>query len=147
MGVSIGGAVLPCLITSCMNKPLEPVDSSNDSLSKTIEFNVSTEQALSAAGGAVKKQFKEINLNGKPVIITRQDEQNFKVFSTVCTHLGCEINLPVSPGENFKCTQPCGHGAIFSFSDGEVIRGPAEDPLQSFRTSFDYSTNILKITT
>ena len=129
---------MPCLFAGCENDPLKPV---KDSVNQMIEFNVSTEQALSTVGGSEKMEFEKIN-DRKPVIITRQDENSFKVFSTVCTHQGCEINLPDSSGENFEC--PC-HGSIFSFDTGEVIKGPANDPLQSFVTSFDSATNILKI--
>ncbi|TNE60041.1 MAG: Rieske (2Fe-2S) protein [Bacteroidetes bacterium] len=44
-----------------------------------------------------------------------------------CTHQGCEVEVQ---GDRYAC--PC-HGSEFSFS-GEVLNGPADQPLQTYKT-------------
>lgn len=133
-GLALGGTILPGLITGCEN---DTVKSSN----KSFEFDISTESALVVTGGAVKKTFGENN-GGKPVIIIRSGEKSFVVFSSVCTHQGCFVNLPASPGGDLIC--PC-HGSIFLSSNGSVRTGPATSPLKQFTSTFDTKTNILSI--
>lgn len=47
-----------------------------------------------------------------------------------CTHKGCEVNVE---GEMFSC--PC-HGSEFS-NKGEVLEGPATEPLQTYKITTD----------
>ena len=49
-------------------------------------------------------------------------------FNTRCTHAGAPTNLS---GARLLCPA---HGSIFNPENGEVIRGPALDPLKSYRT-------------
>ena len=49
-------------------------------------------------------------------------------FSTRCTHAGAPTSLS---GTQLLCPA---HGSIFNLESGEVIRGPALDPLKSYRT-------------
>lgn len=49
-------------------------------------------------------------------------------FSTRCTHAGAPTNVS---GTQLLCPA---HGSIFNPESGEVIRGPALDPLKSYRT-------------
>jgi cytochrome b6-f complex iron-sulfur subunit len=69
---------------------------------------------------------KEITLDGKPVFVVHLRE-GFKVFSGVCTHLGCITRWEEQKGR-FYC--PC-HAGIFSKS-GEVIGGPPPKALNKF---------------
>ena len=49
-------------------------------------------------------------------------------FDTRCTHLGAPCILSQS---QLKCPS---HGSIFDPESGEVVRGPAVEPLKSYRT-------------
>ena len=49
-------------------------------------------------------------------------------FNTRCTHAGAPTSLS---GTQLLCPA---HGSIFNPESGEVIRGPALDPLKSYRT-------------
>ncbi|GGD26238.1 Rieske (2Fe-2S) protein [Nocardioides daphniae] len=59
------------------------------------------------------------------LVVTQPSEGQFKAFSSLCTHQGCEVSSS-SDGE-IPCT--C-HGSRFSLTDGSVIKGPAEVPLE-----------------
>ena len=58
-----------------------------------------------------------------------RDAQGFHAISTVCTHLGCNVNH--EEGDGFTC--PC-HGSTYD-ERGEVTRGPAAWPLPRFAMS------------
>ena len=49
-------------------------------------------------------------------------------FNTRCTHAGAPTNVS---GTQLLCPS---HGSIFNPENGEVIRGPALDPLKSYQT-------------
>jgi len=57
----------------------------------------------------------------------RNDQQNFTVYSSTCTHLGCPVRW-IPSAELFMC--PC-HGGVY-FKDGDVAAGPPPQPLQQF---------------
>ncbi|MGD9618346.1 MAG: ubiquinol-cytochrome c reductase iron-sulfur subunit [Mycolicibacterium sp.] len=59
------------------------------------------------------------------LVVTQPVAGDFKAFSAVCTHTGCLIN-EVADG-TINC--PC-HGSKFSL-DGNVVRGPANRPLNA----------------
>ncbi len=59
-------------------------------------------------------------------VVRRENE--FRVISALCTHLGCTVQWQ---SENFEC--PC-HGSRFA-ADGSVIAGPAPRPLPWFAVS------------
>lgn len=50
-------------------------------------------------------------------------DAGFYAISSICTHLGCNVNYV--PGEGFAC--PC-HGSRFD-ANGQVVRGPAPQAL------------------
>jgi Rieske Fe-S protein len=57
----------------------------------------------------------------------RDDKGELHIYSAVCTHLGCTLSW--NPLEKlFDC--PC-HGSRFSSISGNVINGPANNPIQS----------------
>jgi len=59
--------------------------------------------------------------------LRRNNEQNFTVYSSKCTHLGCPVRW-IPSAELFMC--PC-HGGVY-FKDGDVAAGPPPEPLQQF---------------
>ncbi len=69
---------------------------------------------------------KEISIQGKPVFVVNQGTE-FKVFSGVCTHLGCIIKWEEN-NDRFFC--PC-HQGIFD-KTGRVVSGPPPTPLAEF---------------
>jgi len=59
--------------------------------------------------------------------LRRNNEENFTVYSSKCTHLGCPVRW-IPSAELFMC--PC-HGGVY-FKDGDVAAGPPPQPLQQF---------------
>jgi menaquinol-cytochrome c reductase iron-sulfur subunit len=59
--------------------------------------------------------------------LRRNDSDNFTVYSSKCTHLGCPVRW-VPSAELFMC--PC-HGGVY-YKDGDVAAGPPPAPLQQF---------------
>ena len=53
----------------------------------------------------------------------------FHAFNDTCTHLQCSLAEGELEGTVVTC--PC-HGSQFDVTSGEVLRGPAQEPVQSY---------------
>ena len=93
----------------------------------------SSAPAASAAGGAAAGALAATSqipvgsgmiFPAKQVVVTQPSANEFKAFSAVCTHMGCIVNQ-VSDG-TIDC--PC-HGSQYSIKTGDVVAGPAPNPL------------------
>ncbi len=71
-------------------------------------------------------QAKEITISKKPVFVVRLKE-GYKVYSGVCTHLGCIIHWEEDK-QRFYC--PCHKGVFDKY--GNVVSGPPPRPLDQF---------------
>jgi cytochrome b6-f complex iron-sulfur subunit len=67
------------------------------------------------------------------VLLSRKDSATVVALNARCTHLGCAVEVL---GGKFDC--PC-HGSQFDL-DGNVVLGPAMDPLEKFTVAFDGTT-------
>jgi cytochrome b6-f complex iron-sulfur subunit len=65
---------------------------------------------------------------GGKVIIARTDETTFSAVSATCTHKGATWKYDEKT-KQFACPS---HGSRFN-SDGSVAKGPAKDPVKSFK--------------
>lgn len=61
------------------------------------------------------------------VIVSQPSAGEYKAFSTVCTHQGCQVQ--VQDSNRIVC--PC-HGSEYAVADGSVVHGPAEEALTSY---------------
>lgn len=136
LGVTVCGPALASILTGCDDDVLKPADTS---VLPGIEVDLNVETALQRPGGAIRKTFGAFN-GSRNVVIIRQSETEFLVVTAVCTHQGCDINLPVASGANIQC--PC-HGAQFSSVTGDVLQGPATLPLRNYPYRFDAERNVL----
>ena len=59
--------------------------------------------------------------------LRRNNQEDFTVYSSKCTHLGCPVRW-IASAELFMC--PC-HGGVY-FKNGDVAAGPPPVPLQQF---------------
>lgn len=82
---------------------------------------------------------KEITLSGKPVFVVNL-KSGYKVFSGVCTHLGCIVRWE-EQNQRFYC--PC-HQGIFNRA-GEVTGGPPPRPLDEYDVEIDRQLVFIKV--
>lgn len=69
-------------------------------------------------GGSIKAM-----INDEPALIAQPTAGQVVAFSAICTHLQCIV---APAGDEFHC--PC-HGSMFDAATGDVIQGPAREPL------------------
>lgn len=79
-------------------------------------------------GGAVKFTLADANGPEQKVILMHRGEADYRAFANACTHNGKELNYLHADGL-LAC---CGRSSRFDLA-GEVIQGPAEDDLLSYR--------------
>jgi Rieske Fe-S protein len=60
--------------------------------------------------------------------LTRTSRGVVMAFDSKCTHAGVPTSVS---GSQLKCPA---HGSVFNPESGEVVRGPAVEPLKSYRT-------------
>lgn len=82
--------------------------------------------------GTVVAQTTEVPEGGGTVVVksklvvTQPAKGDYKAFSAVCAHAGCTIQ---EVKENIHCL--C-HGSEFDLATGDVLKGPADEPLEPF---------------
>lgn len=74
---------------------------------------------------------KEITLGKTPVFVVRL-QKGYRVFSGICTHLGCIVQWKPEE-EHFYC--PC-HKGVFE-KTGQVISGPPPRPLDEYKVEVE----------
>lgn len=67
----------------------------------------------------------DATLGGEAVLVSQPTEGEFVAFSAICTHQQCVV---AAAGAEFHC--PC-HGSIYDAATGEVLAGPAPEPLSA----------------
>jgi len=78
--------------------------------------------ALALPGGFVKVYVDELP---NPFLLFRSDGEGLIAVLSTCSHRGCEVRKSKT---KFEC--PC-HGSEYDLR-GNVIKGPASEPLESF---------------
>ncbi|MBB4932455.1 Rieske Fe-S protein [Lipingzhangella halophila] len=85
-----------------------------------------------AVRGQVIAQTGDVPVGGGLVImdaklvLTQPEDGTFNAYTAVCTHSGCTIQQVTT---QIECL--C-HGSRFDIATGEVLHGPATEPLESF---------------
>ena len=102
------------LTVGCSEYGNENGDSGSSSVQAGTELAKTSE--IPVGGGKIFKDEK--------VVVTQPKKGEFKAFSDICTHQGCQVTS-VSDG-TINC--PC-HGSKFKVADGSVANGPAKKPL------------------
>jgi Rieske Fe-S protein len=80
--------------------------------------------------GAVLAKTSQIPVGGgvifgdSKVVVTQPTAGTFKAFTSVCTHMGCQVASVANGTINCDC-----HGSKFSIKDGSVVHDPAPQPL------------------
>lgn len=134
LGAGLVFIPLSQLLSSCEHQ--EPTVAKN----KELIVNLNQYPSLSEVG-----KFQKITENNLPIVIIRKSQTEFLVLSLICTHQGCEVDVPDTNNVlNCYC-----HNSKFSGNDGSVIKGPDDGSnitsLKTLQNTFDSNTNQLKI--
>jgi Rieske Fe-S protein len=109
------------------NRPTTPPPTGSNGVTvsgNTIRIDLTAQTALAATGGwllVIDAQTLVVNVGG-----------SYRALTSVCTHSACDRNWTFASSK-FTCT--C-HGSEFDTS-GNVLQGPANQPLRSFTTALN----------
>jgi 3-phenylpropionate/trans-cinnamate dioxygenase ferredoxin subunit len=97
--------------------------------------------AVGSASDVNEGDLKAFEINGMKVAIANVGGA-LHAFGDTCTHRQC----PLSKGEleDTTVTCPC-HGSQFDVTTGEVLTGPAEDPVASYQVRVENDTIQIEI--
>jgi len=140
VGLVLSASAVASLIAGCEKDETNPITPG-----KTYDVNLTSLSELATVGGIVQTVVAGVN-DSEPVFISRIDNASFVVFSTICTHSGCGVDLPLDAIANCVC--PC-HKAEFSRTNGAVLKQPTSGSatdLPRYTCTYNASTNVLTIT-
>ncbi|MCI4012110.1 Rieske (2Fe-2S) protein [Brevibacterium sp. ZH18] len=91
-----------------------------------------SEGSPAGSGGDASVATSEVPVGSGTVVdetyvVTQPKKGEFHAFSSVCTHQGCQVRTVTE--KEIVC--PC-HSSRFSTTTGEVLGGPATDPLPEY---------------
>jgi Rieske Fe-S protein len=134
--VGLAGAITACSSSgSSMSAAVaDPATSSGAGASTATSAAASASaSASSAVGGTAAGALTATSaipvgggkiFTAQTTVVTQPTAGEYKVFSAVCTHMGCIVNQIA----NGRIDCPC-HGSEYSITDGAVLAGPAPKPL------------------
>lgn len=143
--LAAGGAAGVATLAACSGET-EPSGEDTDTAAAdtssadaaTQDEATSAEQGDSGAGGDAIANVSDVPVGGalaattaagEAVLLTQPTEGEIHAFSSVCTHRGCTVEA----GEgDLSC--PC-HGSTFDLTTGDVLSGPADEPLPEVTVS------------
>jgi cytochrome b6-f complex iron-sulfur subunit len=117
-----GVIVLPCLFAACSSSDSSaPAQSPANSGSPQAAGGTKVQESQVPVGSAI------IVPGAKPYVVAQPTQGQFVAFSASCTHRGVTVNA--EPGST---TLVCpAHGSQFNGATGQVLHGPAKEPLPS----------------
>jgi thiosulfate dehydrogenase [quinone] large subunit len=129
------GMALASVLAACAS-PTAP-GSAGGGRTRGVDFTLDLRQspgaALQASGRAAR-----VDANGEKLIVIRVSPTEVVALSSVCTHRGCEVNLP--SGGQIACG--C-HGSRYNAATGAVLAGPAIFPLRNFPARIEADAIII----
>jgi nitrite reductase/ring-hydroxylating ferredoxin subunit len=86
--------------------------------------------AVSRVDDIEESELKAFEVRGTRIAVAKADG-TFYAFDDTCTHMRCSLAGGDLEGTTVIC--PC-HGSEFDVRSGEVLRGPAREPVETYRT-------------
>jgi nitrite reductase/ring-hydroxylating ferredoxin subunit len=86
------------------------------------------EVSVTDLDGLRGRELAAFAVNGNPIAIAKVGDV-FYAFGDTCTHQGCSLADGKLTGTTVTC--PC-HGSEFNVTNGEVLQGPAREPVRSY---------------
>lgn len=101
-----------------------------------LELKVDEYPELQKVGGSIKGMAEGVG----PLLIVREEEGKVAAASAMCTHMACPLRY-----NSLNLTYDClCHGSTFEL-DGQVINGPATEPVPTYAVEFDGKVARLKM--
>ncbi len=124
LGLIVGSAILE----SCATSKVIEAKNNNDVIEIAIgEFTVMKGEKI--------KELKHLLVKTKrlefPIVVFKNSDTSYDALLLACTHQANELNIN---GDILTCPA---HGSEFT-KTGEIISGPADKPLKSFKVLHDY---------
>ncbi len=120
LAATVAGTPLLSILHACA--PSAPIVYARMVNDKAL-LSVSSLGDLSVAGSYVKAY---IAGHANPLLLFQREDGTLTAVLSTCSHSGCEVKKLRT---KFEC--PC-HGSEYDLQ-GNVLRGPAPEPLQTFR--------------
>lgn len=142
IGLVLSAPAIAALIAACERDETLPVAPPGT----VAILNISTLPELAVVGGIAHALLDGIN-GGNPIFVSRIAQETFVVFSAICTHQGCTVDVPELAPADANCVCPC-HSSEYSRTDGRVRKQPTSGratDLPRFASTFDASKNLLTI--
>jgi nitrite reductase/ring-hydroxylating ferredoxin subunit len=86
------------------------------------------EVSVTDLDGLRGRELAAFAVNGNRIAIAKVGDV-FYAFGDTCTHQGCSLADGKLTGTTVTC--PC-HGSEFNVTNGEVLQGPAGEPVRSY---------------
>lgn len=115
------GAGVAFMLGGCVAMVTHPVPVHDGS----VRLSLGDFPDLATPNGAIKIHPAQ---RDQPLYVLALGDGRFAAVSPICTHRGCTVDVQ---GERLVC--PC-HGSTYSRT-GEVLRGPTQRPLATFRVA------------
>lgn len=128
-GVLTGGVLLSPILANFYGCSASAESTSEKVSVVNNEIKYKVTDRLKNPGDAVTLEIE--NTGGK--IILLKGDNGYIALNPTCTHKGCGL---IKRKTFFEC--PC-HGSEFDLK-GNVLKGPAEIPLQNFKTELSHNT-------
>jgi Rieske Fe-S protein len=129
--LSLGTVPLASVFFGCSATGLTTYRAISDE--RMVRISVFDYPEFQLSDGAIQL---EVEHAVSPIVVVRTSENSFVALSPICTHLGCTVR---KDGTFFRC--PC-HGSTYTLN-GNVVRGPAEQSLRTFKTEYDGKTLVI----
>jgi nitrite reductase/ring-hydroxylating ferredoxin subunit len=84
-------------------------------------------------GDVPEGELRQFQVGGEDVAVANV-EGELHAFSDVCTHMQCSLSQGDLEGNTVTCA--C-HGSEFDVTNGEVLGGPATEPVASYEVSVE----------
>jgi len=137
---SVGAVGSALALAGCTTDAPETTSSASPSPSPTVTDDPPAEQSTAPDAPALGDDIAALadvpvggsidaTINGEPALIAQPTAGQVVAFSAICTHQQCVV---AAAGDEFHC--PC-HGSMFDAATGDVIQGPALEPLSSIQVA------------
>ncbi|WP_413167166.1 ubiquinol-cytochrome c reductase iron-sulfur subunit [Capilliphycus salinus ALCB114379] len=135
--VGIGGlaSYLPVALAACSPQKTQSQSTANSVDSEGYQ-SIGTLEQLTEKGELLSKELAM----GSVLVIQKPDNpQEIIAVNPTCPHAGCSVNWKADQ-KAFLC--PC-HDSKFA-ADGQLLEGPAEEPLKRYQAKLEGQTILVK---